>query len=143
VTINKVTGWITVAASLSLLVLPVIFPVCTVEKSPMRCFYTYQAEFLFALLAVVIALSLFFTKETETKKLTYFFLFLIGIIVLVLPSSWAIGICGHSDSQCHITAAWTNGAAILLALAGLVGIWAAWRHRPNRKNGSEINSKAI
>lgn len=130
--IGKVTAGIAVLAALGLLVLPEVFPVCPVEKSPMRCFYAYQAEFLVALLGVVVAVSLFFTKQAETQKLTYFFLLLIGIIALVLPANWAIGICGHGDSLCHITAAWTNSAAILLTLAGVAGIWAAGREE-NKK----------
>lgn len=125
--IGKITAGIAVLAALAVLVLPEIFPVCPIGNSPMRCFYTYQAEFLIALLGVIVAISLYFTKEPETKKLTYFFLILIGIIVLVLPASWAIGICGHGDSPCHITSAWTNGAATLLILAGVFGIWISGR----------------
>lgn len=120
--IDKITKWLAVLTSFSLLVLPKIFPVCAItDKSPMRCFFTYQVEFIIALLAFIIALSLFSTKEVETKKLTGFLLFLIGIIIFVLPTSWGIGICGHDGSQCHTTAAWTDGAAVILSLSGLIG----------------------
>lgn len=122
--IDKITKWLAVLTSFSLLVLPKIFPVCAInDKSPMRCFFTYQAEFIVALLAFIIALSLFFIKEIETKKLTGFLLFLIGIIMIILPASWGIGICNHEGSPCHITAAWTDGAAVILSLSGLIGVW--------------------
>lgn len=127
--IDKITKWIAVLTSSSLLVLPKIFPVCEITgKSPMRCFFTYQAEFIVALLAFIIALSLFFIKEVETKKLTGFLLFLIGIIMIILPASWGIGICNHEGSPCHITTAWTDGAAVILSLSGLIGVWIAGKH---------------
>ncbi|MDF2565017.1 MAG: hypothetical protein K0Q53_1412 [Massilibacillus sp.] len=125
---GKITKWLAVLTSFSLLVLPKIFPVCAITgKSLMRCFFTYQVEFMIALLAFIIALSLFFIKEVETKQLTGFLLFLIGMIIIVLPTSWGIGICEHDGSPCHITAAWTGGTAVILALSGLIDAWSTVR----------------
>jgi hypothetical protein len=123
--IDKITKWLAVLASISLIVLPKFISVCDVagKGSPMRCFFTYQAEFLLALLALIVAISLFFTKETESKKITGFFLFIIGVIILSLPASWVIGLCNHGDSPCHTTAAWTGGASIVLAFNGAIIVW--------------------
>ena len=132
--IGKIADGIAVLASFSLLWLPKIFPVCTITgKSPMHCFFTYQAEFMIALLAFIIALSLFFTKAAETKYLIGFLLFLIGIIIIVLPARWAIGICVPADSPCQVTTAWTTGAAVILALSGLIGAWTVGKKTKEEK----------
>ena len=138
--IEKINQWVAVLASFSLLVLPKIFPVCEItDKGPMRCFFTYQVEFMIALLAFIIALSLVFTKEVETKKLTGFLLFLIGIILIVLPTNWVIGICGHAGSSCHTTKAWTDGAAVILALSGVICAWLV--ARPSSKGEEKTTNE--
>ena len=125
--LNKLFYWIALLTSLSLLVLPKFLPICEVVagKPPMRCFYTYQAEFILALLALIIAVGLFFAKEEETRKFIGFFLFLLGIIILILPESWALGLCSHGDSACHSTTHWITGASILLSLSGVASLWQA------------------
>lgn len=120
---NKWTYWLSLLSSISLLIAPAVFPVCPVGSKPMRCFFAFQAEYLFALLAVVIALSLFFTKEIEAKSFSGFLLFLIAIIIFILPFSWVIGICAHDDSPCHLTAALTRGLSVLLAFLGALIVW--------------------
>jgi hypothetical protein len=125
--LNKLIYWVALLISLSLLLLPKLLPICEVVagKPPMRCFYTYQAEFLMALLAVIIASGLFFAKEAETKKFIGSFLFILGIIILILPEAWAIGLCSHGDSACHSTTHWITGASILLSLSGVASSWQA------------------
>lgn len=98
-------------AGIALLLLPWVFPVCSIagRSMPMRCFFAYQAEFLLALFTVIIATSLFFTKERETKQLTGFFLVVAASLIFIIPAQWVIGICGHGDSPCHVTTAWARG----------------------------------
>ncbi|MCE5284408.1 MAG: DUF4418 family protein [Pelosinus sp.] len=122
--LDKWSYWLSLLSSASLIIIPFVFPICPVGAKPMRCFFAFQAEFLLTLLAVVTALSLFFTKEKETKRVSGFFLSLIGILIFVLPFQWVIGICGHSDSPCHLTAALTRGLSVVLIL---VGAFIAWR----------------
>ncbi|CUH97076.1 hypothetical protein P22_3202 [Propionispora sp. 2/2-37] len=112
-------------AGIALLVLPWVFPVCSIagRNMPMRCFFAYQAEFLLALFTVIIAVSLFFTKEKETKQLTGFFLVVAAVLIFIIPAQWVIGICGHGDSPCHVTTAWARGLSLVLGLAGLAITW--------------------
>jgi hypothetical protein len=110
-------------AAIALLVLPYIFPVCPVEGKPMRCFFTYRAEFLFAWLAILGALLLLQARQPEVKKIVGVFLVAIAAAVFILPFSWSAGICMHADSACHVTTGWIRGASILLAGSGLFTIW--------------------
>lgn len=132
---DKWTQWIALLVSVSLLILPTVIPICEIGAKPMRCFYAFQAEFLFELLAVVTAVSLFFVKERETKSVSGFFLFIIGIIIFIIPSAWVIGICGHSDSACHLTAVSTRGLSVVLALAGA---FIAWRNHTLEDEDSKV-----
>jgi hypothetical protein len=116
--LDKWTYWLSLLVSAGLLVIPLVFPICPVGAKPMRCYFAFQAEFLFALLALVSAVSLFFTREAETKRISGFFLLLLGIIIFVLSIQWGIGICGHSNSPCQLTASLTRDLSILLAFIG-------------------------
>ncbi len=125
--LDKAFYWLAILTSGILLALPAIVPICPIEAKPMRCFFTFQSEFLFALLSFIIAISLFFTTESEAKRLSGSFLFFIGIIIFILPFSWSLGICGHNDSPCHLTAALTKGISIVLSV---IGAWIAVRKNP-------------
>jgi len=117
--VNKLIRWIVLLAALGLLFAPVIFPVCPVEGKPMRCFYTYRAEFIFALLAVIGAITLFFVKAQETRYVLGGALFLVALSIFLLPFSWILGVCAHGDSPCHITALFTKVVSAVLAISSL------------------------
>lgn len=122
---NKVTAGIALAVSLILLILPRIIPVCTglaPDGSPMRCHYAYQAEFLVVLLAVVIAGSLFVLRTAEARLLAGFMLLLVGLIIIVLPQDWAVGIC-FRGMACEKTTFFTVAGGGLLALTGAAVTW--------------------
>ncbi|MGD0152869.1 MAG: DUF4418 family protein [Thermacetogeniaceae bacterium] len=112
--------------SLSLLIVPRIFPVgmlvATASGSmiPMKGFYAYQAEFLIALAALLVAGSLFILKGAEARQLSGLFLVLLGAIVVLIPTSWVIGVCPDDN---HLTVAWTIIGGLLLILAGGLAAW--------------------
>jgi hypothetical protein len=120
---DKWSYWLSLLISASLIIIPFVFPICPVGAKPMRCFFAFQAEFLLALLAFVTALSLFFTSASETKSISGFFLLLIGIVIFVLPFQWVIGICGHGESPCQLTAGLTRGLSVLLIFTGAFIAW--------------------
>lgn len=118
-------AWIALVISLALVVLPRIVPVCTgiaANGNPMRCHYAYQAEFLVVLLAVILSGSLFFLHTSEARLLTGFVLIMLGIIIVVLPQPWAIGICFRGMS-CEKTTFFTVAGGGLLALTGAIIAW--------------------
>lgn len=122
---NKVLAGIAVAISLILLILPRIIPICTglaPGGSPMRCHYAYQAEFLVVLLAVVIAASLFVVRTAEARLFSGFVLLLLGIVIIVLPQPWAVGIC-FRGMACEKTAFFTVAGGGLLILTGAAVTW--------------------
>ncbi len=107
--------------SLSLLIIPKIFPVgmlmATASGSmiPMSGYYAYQAEFLIGLAALLVAGSLFFLRGAEARQLSGLFLALLGAIIALIPTSWVIGVCSDDN---RLTVAWTIIGGLLLILAG-------------------------
>ena len=120
---ERLSRWILLFSSIVLLLLPFVFPRCPVMGKPMRCFFTYRAEFLFALLAIVQSLLLFWAQQKETKKAVSILVLLTAIILWFLPYSFVLGICAHADSPCHVTTLWVRLVSVLLALGSIVSIW--------------------
>ena len=132
---DKCFNSLALLAAIGLLFAPVLFPICPVElgKPPMRCFYVYRAELLFAGLAVIGAVALFRVKTREARKVLGIGILLLALIIFSLPFSGVIGICGHAASPCHITAIFSCGVSILLALSGAVIAW----HEPAQAGEQE------
>jgi hypothetical protein len=137
---SNVIAGAAVAISAVLLVLPGIFPICTglgAGGKPMVCHYTFQAEFIIGLLALIVSGSLFVLRTAEARQWSGFLLILLGISVLVLPQAWAIGLCPHASGACHKTAFFINIGGSLLALTGG---WAAWQAYKQQKRTAEAVS---
>lgn len=126
---NRVLMILALLSSLVLVVLPRIFPICTglMNGNPMHCHYAYQAEFLFAILAVILAGFLFVLKTSEARALTGLLLSFIAIIIIVLPQPWAIGIC--TQGSCLKTAYFSTLIAALLAIIGIFIVFKNFRER--------------
>lgn len=125
---DKILGWIAVVTGFFLLVLPRVIPICTgltAAGSPMRCHYTYQAEFLLTLIAVILAGALFVLKTAEARMMTGFTLALVAIVLALLPEPWVSGICANGG--CQKTAFFTAVGAGLLAITGAVIAWLNYR----------------
>ncbi len=116
----KIVSWLAFIISIVLLILPRILPICTGldDGGPMQCHYAYQAEFIITLLAVILSGSLLVLRTTEARLLAGFIVFLLGIVVIVLPQPWAIGICLHLSTPCHKTTFFETIGGGLLALTG-------------------------
>ncbi|MBP2625492.1 MAG: hypothetical protein H6Q68_203 [Firmicutes bacterium] len=117
----KILSWIALIISVSLLILPRFVSICTGHTgngSPMQCHYAYQAEFIITLLAVILSASLLVLRTTEGRLLASFIVLLLGITVIILPKSWAIGIC--ENGACLKTASFTTIGGSILAITGLL-----------------------
>jgi predicted membrane channel-forming protein YqfA (hemolysin III family) len=121
----KLLSWSAIIISIFLLILPRLIPICDgiMDGHPMECHYTYQAEFVITLLAVIISASLLVLRSTEARSLAGFVIVLLGISIIVLPQSWAIGIC--ENGACGKTTFFATIAATLLAIAGAGIVWSA------------------
>ncbi len=119
----KVLSWGAIIISIFLLVLPRLIPICDgiMDGHPMTCHYTYQAEFVITLLVVIISASLLVLHSNEARILAGFLIVLLGISIIVLPQSWAIGIC--ENGACGKTTFFATIAATLLAVIGAGIIW--------------------
>jgi uncharacterized membrane protein len=120
---NRLAALSALGLSFWLLVLPRVFPICSGlhNGEPMPCYYTYQAEFILALLAVVVSGGLFFLKTGEGRAVSGFFLVLLGVSVVVLPRPWAVGLCLYGS--CVKTAFFSDISGLLLAAAGVAAVW--------------------
>ena len=136
---EKILAWVVLLLSLVLLLLPRIIPICTglADSKPMVCHYTYQAEFLVTLLAVIVAGGLFVLRTAEARLLSGFILALLGIIVVVLPQSWAIGLCTYGG--CQKTVFFSVGGGGLLALVGAAIAWNSARKIQTAPENREEN----
>lgn len=120
----KVAAGIALLTSAFLLALPRIVPICTgltPAGEPMRCHYAFQSEFIIALIAVIISLSLFVIRTYEARALSGLLLGLLGAVVIILPQPWAVGIC-EPAGICHKTAYFGNIAGTVLILAAFAVI---------------------
>ena len=136
--INIAAG-VAVVISLAQLFIPKIFPICqnmimtaSGGMNPMRCHYTYQAEFLVALSSLFVAVALYFVHGAEGRRLIGGFLSLLGAITLLLPQSWFIGICANPNEPCQVTYWWTVAGGFLLVIAGGIIVWLASRPAPHQ-----------
>lgn len=123
-TTYRLFSWSAVVAAIVLVILPRVIPVCNAymkNGKPMSCHYTYQTEFLVALLALILAGALFVLVTEEARLLTGFILLLLGIIVVVLPQPWALGIC--EAGGCLKTAFFSQIVGGWLALSGAGIVW--------------------
>lgn len=121
----KIVSWVAVITSIALLVLPRLVPICTglsKEGGPMRCHFAFQAEFLVVLLAAILSAALLVLRTAEARLLNGFTILLLGIIIVVLPQPWAVGICEHGGA-CHKTTFFAGAGGGLLTLAGAAVLW--------------------
>lgn len=125
----RTLSWSALFISLVLLLLPRIVPICTGLASntqPMLCHYTYQAEFLITVLAVILSGSLLVLSGTEARLVNSLVIFLLGMVILILPQPWAIGICPEAGA-CHKTTFFVTIGGALLTLAGALLLWINYR----------------
>ncbi len=140
----SIIAGIAAVISLSLLIIPRIFPVgmlmATASGSmiPMDDFYTYQAEFLIALAALLVTGTLFFLKGAEARQLSGLFLVLLGAIIVLLPTSWVIGVWSGDN---HLTVAWTIIGGLLLILAGGLAAWLAAKIEAKKKSEENLEDE--
>ncbi|HBS57959.1 MAG TPA: DUF4418 domain-containing protein [Firmicutes bacterium] len=136
----KLLSWSAVIVSIALLLLPRIVPICTglgAGGSPMQCHYAYQAVFVVTLLAVIQAAAFLVLRTAEARLLNGFVLLLLGITIIVLPQSWAIGICPHGGACAKTTFFLTLGGGLLVLLSAAT-VWLNRQTREELPANSEI-----
>nr|WP_092070941.1 DUF4418 family protein [Dendrosporobacter quercicolus]NSL48425.1 DUF4418 family protein [Dendrosporobacter quercicolus DSM 1736]SDM16437.1 protein of unknown function [Dendrosporobacter quercicolus] len=125
---HKIISWVAVITGFFLLILPRFIPICTgltASGAPMRCHYTYQAEFLLTLIAIILAGALLVLKTAEARMMTGFTLALTAVVLALLPEPWVSGICANGG--CGKTAFFTLAGTVFLAVSGAVIVWLNYR----------------
>lgn len=125
--ITKIIAVIQAVAALCVLgAVKIWAPVCTGmltlesgKETFMKCHYTGQAALAVAIILLVAAVVLFFSKEGH--KLVQV-ISMVSAVMLFLLFTTLIGICANPEMQCHQTAFWCQGAAAVTVVAGIVDL---------------------
>ncbi|MDR3590534.1 MAG: DUF4418 family protein, partial [Negativicutes bacterium] len=94
----------------------------TKTGSPMQCHFAFQAEFLITLLALILSGALLVLRTAEAKFLAGFVIFLLGLVIVIIPQPWALGLC-EDGGACHRTGFFETIGGALLVLTGLGALW--------------------
>lgn len=87
---------------------------------PMKCHYTGRAAIALAVIILATAAVSFLAKNEQKK---FMIVTAVEAILLFLLFSSLIGVCVQ-PMQCHSTAFWGKGTAIVVLLASVVGLLA-------------------
>lgn len=119
---SAVTTVLAVAALIGLLVLPYCSgSIATAEGGtvPMKCYWTFHAETVVAVLVLLTAAGQFFLKGTEARRLSSLFLIAAVIAGLLLMTDAVIGLCANPAMNCHRMADFTRIVYALLIAAAV------------------------
>ena len=122
----KIVSVVEVAALLALVVWAAVSGGCATQlelangnSMPMKCFWTFKAVPFAGAIGVVSALLSLFAKTLEGRRFTAAVSAVAAIAAMLLPTSFAIGLCANAEMHCHATAlgVWVLGAiALVLAI---------------------------
>jgi len=108
--------------ALALVLTPFLSPPCSgsiLVQSPERCQLTFQVELLLAILSAFAAGSLWWTKISRTQVSLGAGLAVLGILAVLVPQSFLLGLCRSPNMACHEGARWLCLWAGLQILAGV------------------------
>jgi hypothetical protein len=69
---------------------------------PMRCLWTARAEIGSGVLLLAVGAFLFFSRKLESRRILSVLAFLLGILILLLPTRLLIGVCINPDMPCVV-----------------------------------------
>jgi hypothetical protein len=90
--------------ALALVLTPFLFPPCSgsiLAQSPMHCQNTFQVEFLLAVLSVLTAGGLWLVKTSRGQSGLGAVLAILGILAMLVPQSFFLGLCRNPNMPCH------------------------------------------
>lgn len=119
-------GWLALMLSLALFITPILLPICQglVETRngmplPMKCHWSYRIETVLAVLSIGLAGLYFGVKNAEVRQYFGLGFLVIGVLAVLTPTDWIIGVCKGSHMPCRTTTAWMWTWGGLLAVNGL------------------------
>lgn len=89
----------------------------------MKCHWTFKAEIPVAILMLLTALSQFFLKGTEGRRLSSLFIMATALVGFSLTTDGVIGLCANPEMECHKVALFCRIIYILLALTGAIQLF--------------------
>jgi len=117
---------------LAILAVFVFAPVCdgmlelaNGNQVPMKCLHSGKAFVMLGIVLAILAL-----ENIWKKRVTPLPILVIGILMLVLPMSNAIGIgiCVKETMACQATGLWMRIIGVVTAIIGLAGFFSKGKH---------------
>lgn len=103
---------------------PVCSGILTLENGStahMKCYYTGQLVMVLGI--ILLFTSLMASGATKDHSKFQLLIIMIGILLLLAPTSAIIGICSKAKMACHHTAAWMRGCGAVAVLSAIIGLW--------------------
>lgn len=85
-------------------------------KVHMVCNWTGRAEVIMGFIVIVTSLLILISKKEASKRALGIMLGILGVAIIIIPTSIGIGICANPSMDCHTTAKFLDvwGAALIL-----------------------------
>lgn len=117
----KIHTFINLLIVLVLLAIPYIFPICTemIEtaiggKVPMKCHWSMLAELALSLPLFIMVIIQFFLQNPATRQLSAGFILPLGMMVILIPQKFFIGVCKASMPCNTSKIAWAILGSLLI-----------------------------
>lgn len=85
----------------------------------MKCHWFAMAEKVLLLPLLILCIFGFRLKQYEARQLLAITQLLIGVVVLLLPQSFVIGVCANAEMACNTTKMMIYVAAALVIVTSL------------------------
>ena len=121
ITVDRLANSLAVGLALALAFTPRWVEPCTptVETAaPMHCHWSFQADFLLAVAALIVAGALWVVDHPAARRIVGLGLVLLGGLIVAVTQPWGIGLCGNPHMPCHHTAHWLWLESALLIADG-------------------------
>lgn len=92
------------------------------NSAPMKCHWTFVADSFIPIIGAACALLGMTCKDASGRRAVGILLIVSAVIVALIPTSAAIGLCAMPDMHCHTTAHIVWALSALAALVGIVQV---------------------
>ena len=93
---------------------------CDSGSFPMKCHWTFVAETFVSIIGIVACVLAFIATTKEGRRIACCALLITCAVMILLPTSAAIGLCSNAAMQCHTSANVVWVASIVAAIISVV-----------------------
>ena len=89
----------------------------------MACHWTGRAEVIMGFIVMAASLLILMSKKEASKRVLGIMLGILGIAIIIIPTSTGIGICANPSMDCHTTAKFLDVWGAALIILGAVSLF--------------------